>query len=90
MLVGGILLPLARRYRPHWLPARFDLIYPPSYLWVVASCALLCKLEDKFIESLGFRGFVRVSEVIELYLYWFIMLYLFHMLRVVRGLRDKS
>lgn len=86
VLVGGILIPLARRFRPGLLPARFAVIYPPDWLWVTASCAVLCKLIDGVAEAFGGNVFERVSEVIELYLYWFVFLYLLYIRARLRAL----
>lgn len=90
VIVGGLVIPALRRWRPQFLPGRFALIYPPSYLWVTAAIFVACKAGDALGEAMGFKMFDRVSEVNELYLYWFVMLYAFHMKRVVRALKAAA
>ena len=84
VVAGGLLIPLVRRIRPQLLPARFAAIYPPSWLAVTAGVFLACKVGDSLAESLGFNLFERVSEVLELYLYWFVLLYLLHIEKSAR------
>ena len=84
VITGGLLIPLLRRIAPRALPAKFTVIYPPSWLAVTAGVFLACKLGDSLAESLGFNLFERVSEVLELYLYWFVLLYLLHLSKTTR------
>lgn len=91
VITGGLLMPLARKFKPQLLPARFALIYPPGYLWVTAAVFLGCKGSDALAKALfGHKLFERVSEVNELYLYWFVMLYVFHIYGVVKSLRSAK
>lgn len=77
ILFGGLLLPLARKYKPSWVPQRFKIIYPPTELWVTAFIALIVKLIDKGGRELfGFDFFTRPSEVGEVYLFYFVAIYL--------------
>jgi hypothetical protein len=77
ILVGGIIIPLLRRFKPSALPKRFEIIYPPSILAVIACMAALVKLIDKGgREVFGFDFFTRPSEVEELYLFYFVAIYL--------------
>lgn len=84
VMIGGLLIPALRIWRPGALPARFASIYPPSYLCVVAGATLLFKLLDTKADILGVSIFVRASEVIELYLYYFVLLYLLYMKNKLR------
>ncbi len=76
VLTGGILMPLIRRFRPALLPARFAAIYPPDCLAVTALLALAVKITDTVAEALHVSIFERGSEVQELYLFYFVLLYL--------------
>jgi hypothetical protein len=76
VIVGGLLIPLLRRYKPSLLPQRFAVIYPPSLLAVTALLAILPKMIDKIAEMADVRAFERVSEVQELYFFYFVLLYL--------------
>jgi len=71
VITGGLIIPLLMKYRPQLVPQKFALIYPPSYLAAIALIALGVKLVDSFTGL-----FERGSEVEELYLYYFILLYL--------------
>lgn len=90
VLVGGIVMPLLRRFAPGALPARFAAIYPPDHVWVTAVCMAGCKFGDALAESMGFNIFERVSEIVELYLYWFVLLYILHIYKAVRPARAAS
>lgn len=76
VLTGGIILPLLLRFKPALVPQKFNMIYPPSYLAVVAVLALLPKIIAKIAENYDIILFERVSEVQELYLFYFVLLYL--------------
>lgn len=76
VLTGGIVIPLLRHYRPSLLPQRFAAIYPPSYLAVTAGLALAVKVADTLAGVMHITLFERGSEVQELYLFWFVLLYL--------------
>ncbi len=77
MFVGGLLIPLLRRVRPAALPARFSAIYPSDSLAPVAGIAALVKIVNMAARELfGVSLFFRASEVIELYMFYFVLLYL--------------
>jgi hypothetical protein len=75
-LVGGILIPLARRFRPKLLPARFAIIYPTDGLWLISLLVLLSHAVDKAKKLLSTEFFSRASELNEIYMYYFMLLYL--------------
>lgn len=81
VIVGGIVIPLLEKFRKSLLPERFTIIYPPAVLAVTASVVLFFKLSEKLTEGLGISFYVRVSEVIELGLYYFVLLYLVILMR---------
>lgn len=81
---GGLIIPLLRRFYPALLPDRLREFYPPSYLWLIAALALGVKLLEKFTESFDIVLFQRASEVEELYLYYFVLLYLISLRRYCR------
>lgn len=76
IITGGLLLPLLMKYKPALVPARFETIYPPPYLAFIALMALGVKLAEKTGEAFGLTLFERASEVEELYLFYFVLLYL--------------
>ena len=84
VLVGGIIIPLLRKYAPKKLPKRFEAIYPPSYLWLVAVLAIVPRMVERFVDAIGkgeWEPFVRTSEMQELFVYYFVMLYFIYLWR---------
>lgn len=77
VIVGGVLMPLLRRFSPKALPARFNLIYPTRHVIPTSVIFLGLTIADKIDEGLdGVHLFERVSEVEELYLFYFVLIYL--------------
>lgn len=76
IITGGLLIPLLRRYRPELLPKRFAVIYPLSQLAVIALLGIGVKFIAKITGHFDIILFERASEIEELYLYYFILLYL--------------
>lgn len=86
ILTGGIILPLLRRFKPDVLPPKFSVIYPPDILSVTALMALTVNIIDRIDSRLkDVVLFERASEVEELYLFYFVLLYLIVLSRRVRG-----
>ncbi len=77
--IGGLIVPLLRLKAPHMLPQKFAAIYPETQLWVIAALALIIKIADKIASANDYILFERVSEVEELYLFYFVLLYLLMM-----------
>lgn len=76
IVVGGILIPGFRRWKPSLLPTRFSLLYPSSKLLPVALGGFLIYVaEYAYHKTTGHRLFTRASEVQELYMYLFVLLY---------------
>lgn len=77
VLVGGIILPLILTYKPHWIPARFTIFIPPRQLWVIAALVVFAVVGGKLSKEL-FDGklFARGSEVEEIFLFYFVLLYM--------------
>lgn len=76
IVCGGIIFPLLKRFKPDVLPAQLNPIYPTSRLAFVAALVIVPHLIEKFGDLVGFPMFVRVSEVQELYMFYFVLLYL--------------
>jgi glucan phosphoethanolaminetransferase (alkaline phosphatase superfamily) len=77
IIAGGIIIPLLQRYRPVLLPEKFSIIYPAATLMPVALLVLGPYLAQEFAEHFFERGiFQRDSELQELYMYYFVLLYL--------------
>jgi hypothetical protein len=78
--VGGLLIPLLRKTRPQWLPTKFTIIYPNNHVIVDAAIYAGIKLAQSFANHIFHVSlFQRSSEVEELYMYYFVLLYLIGM-----------
>lgn len=74
---GGLLLPLLRKYKPRWVPRRFEIIYPASALGVISGIVLsirMAGLVDKALPHV--RLFTRPSEINECFMFYFVLVYL--------------
>lgn len=76
IIVGGIVIPILQKYYPARLPSRFDSFYPPASLFVPALFCAVPQLVEKLGEAMEMPVFARVSEVQELYMFYFVALYL--------------
>ncbi len=77
VIVGGLLIPLLMKYAPQVLPQQFKLIYPPATLAVSAFVVLAVTVADKIGDVLpDAKIFERASEIEELYMFYFVLLYL--------------
>lgn len=89
IMVGGLIIPFLKRYKAQWLPQRFAIIYPPSILSVTAAFVavvhILDALNDSFFSNIKF--FERSSEIEELYIFYFVLIYLIVLRR--RIMQDK-
>lgn len=86
IIVGGILIPALRTLKPQWLPKRFEIIYPPNFLIVIAVIYTTAKFSHKFSRMLfDEKIFQRASEIEELYLYFFVFLYMIVMHKRITG-----
>lgn len=86
MIVGGLIIPALRRWKPEILPARFAAFYPQDYIVVTAIGVLVPYTIQKIGEEFfGFSFFERVSEIQEAYKYFFILLYVFGLRKLVKS-----
>lgn len=75
-IIGGLIIPFLLRFRPALLPQQFSIIYPSPALSITALIALFVNIADKASDVSGLYIFGRASEVEELYLFYFVLLYL--------------
>ncbi len=76
IIVGGLIVPFVQKYRPALLPVKFSALYPSAQLVAVALLATLPYAIEEVAEAFDIATFARVSEVQELYMYYFVLLYL--------------
>ena len=81
IILGGIVFPLLQKFKPGLLPSRYAVIYPPMSLMVVSLLVIGPYTLDKIADV-----FARVSEVQELYMYYFILLYMLVLRRRIMAL----
>ncbi|MEZ5815405.1 MAG: hypothetical protein R3E13_11910 [Alphaproteobacteria bacterium] len=75
--IGGLVFPALQKFKPGFLPQQFAIIYPPAILGVTAALAISANLVDKIFEAMVDAPLLsRGSEVEELYLFYFVLLYL--------------
>jgi hypothetical protein len=76
IIVGGLVFPLLDRTRPRFLPRRFSLIYPSHELILIALLVIGPRIANDMARLFNFNLFERVSEVQEVYMFYFVLLYL--------------
>lgn len=81
ILVGGLIIPLLKIFKPDSLPKKFNAIYGDYHLIPTALIALLLKLIDTLSGIFHWHFFWRISEILELYMFCFVALYLLYMLK---------
>ena len=82
VVTGGLIIPLLRRFRPSWLPVRPAIIYPPTVLIVTTLTYMLIQFISTFGKHvLHVTPFTKANEVEELYLYYFVLLYMINLRR---------
>lgn len=79
IMVGGIVIPCLARWKPSWLPEQLEVIYPSGRLMLVAFLVIIPHMIEKLGDTIGLPMFVRVSEVQELYMFYFVLLYLWEL-----------
>jgi hypothetical protein len=92
MYASVLLLPLLQRWKKDIVPARFAVILPAVPMLSVTAAALLfvrfAKISDKLIS--GDQPLLqRVSEVQEVYIYFFMLLYMIVLRQRLLGLSKK-
>ena len=81
VIVGGIILPLLAHFAPLRIPAWLTVIAPPREMAVCAILFAIVKICDKTGDILGYIPFGRTSEITELFVYYFIAVYLYWLTR---------
>jgi len=76
IVIGGIVVPLMRRCAPYRLPPLLSPLYPSNVVVLTALGVTIPHLVQKAAEFFGTGLFIRVSEVQEIYMYYFVLIYL--------------
>ncbi|NCO04138.1 MAG: hypothetical protein GW903_08110 [Alphaproteobacteria bacterium] len=76
---GGIIIPLLMQHYPHLIKNsflnRFQNIFPTRQFMVVAFICLFIKITDKIADVTSFHLFARNAESEEMFLFYFVLLY---------------
>ena len=81
VMVGGIIIPLLNKANKDLLPRAFSAIYPPLYLLPLAVMAAAIKISEKILEMSDIVFYTRASEVIELFIFYYVLLYVLGLVR---------
>ena len=76
ILVAGLIIPALMRWSPKKLPEKFSPIYPFQSIAVIGVLSLIIKILEQFPGWFDIKIFYRKSEVMEMFMYYFIFLYL--------------
>ena len=74
--VGGIIIPLLLKYKPSFVPSSLAQIYPTRAFIVTASICVLIRSLDIYGDMTNVHVFGRSAENEELFLFYFVFLYL--------------
>ena len=78
VLIGGIIIPTLQYFKVK-MPEKFNLIYPDPKVFVTSIIALFINIADKIDEAMKDVSIMeRPSEVEEVYLFYFVLLYLIY------------
>lgn len=76
VIIGGILIPLLKKYKPGVLPARFSILYPEGALFWIAALVILSRIAKSLHKADIISLYQRAAEVNEFFVYYFVLLYL--------------
>ena len=76
ILTGGIVIPALKKFKPALLPSRFIVIYPPSRLAALAILLVILVIIKMIQKFTGLNILERSSEIEELFMFYFVLLYL--------------
>lgn len=78
VITGGLIIPALRRWKKAWLPQAFAAVYPSGVLLTTAAIATAIHGYDYILDWTHMQNssvIGRISELQEIYLYWFVFLY---------------
>lgn len=84
VIVGGIIIPTLLRFKISALPKWLIYISPPGRMFVIALCFIIVKFSDKLGDLTSTVIFRRASEMTEMYIYYFILIYLFYFIKSLK------
>ncbi|MCI5060677.1 MAG: hypothetical protein MRY79_06365 [Alphaproteobacteria bacterium] len=88
ILMGTFVFPLLQKNKWIIFPVEFSELFPPKELYLVAGLIIVPQIIEKIFELFDIALFARYSEVQELYIFYFVTLYVFWLRKNV--MRKKS
>lgn len=85
IIFGGLVYPLLKNRKIFTLPAKLDFLMPAKQLGFIALLVIVPKILEKAFEAVDISIFARFSEVQELYMFYFVLLYLIMLSRKVKN-----
>jgi len=76
VVVGGIILPFLKTPLYQKIPAVIRLLIPPKQFLLISLIVIVPHIFEKIMNSFDISIFVRFSEVQELFMFYFVLLYL--------------
>lgn len=76
IVVGTFIVPLLKKFKLIKIPQYLDVLLPAKQLSVVAFFVIVPQIFEKIFEVFDVQIFARFSEVQELYIFYFVFLYL--------------
>ena len=88
IIFGGIIAPVLNHYNLLKLPEKLAILMPSPKLIVTALLILIPTLLEKGFEAFDIAIFARFSEVQELYMFYFVLIYLIILKRTTLGIKN--
>lgn len=76
IVTGTLILPLLKKRGWLKLPKQIEILLPPIQLSVIAILVIAPKIFEKIFELFDIAIFARLSEIQELYMFYFVFIYL--------------
>jgi hypothetical protein len=90
VIIGGLILPLLLKYKAALIPVWLKQVAPPAKMWLCALCFLIIKIFDKIGDASDFVFYKRASEMTELYIYYFVLLYILYLVQRLKSTQSPS
>lgn len=85
IVFGGLVAPYLEKKNILKLPDNINFLMPSAKLGVISALVVIPQLLEKIFESFDVVLFARFSEVQELYMFYFVLLYLITLVRKVKN-----
>lgn len=89
IVMSGIILPIILRYRSNYIPKWLENLLPPFQAIFTASIYCFVKIIDEYCNFTGAIVYTRASEIIEVIIYYYLVLYVGY-LGIIGNRLDKS